>query len=255
MDVEAFCAVVAVADARHGGRAAELGSRLAEVGNVPLTILESGRDGERRPSRAHVVLADGDLGGQIVEHAAGRDGAIVVLEAFGGGPPGDRLFDADAEVVLTRLRHPVLVLGPGARVSAAPPTPVVALDAAGSSGAAADAAARWHVTFRSAPPLVVALDPPDPWPDDGTAPVDDPARRAIADLARRGVEASLVRCVALDPATAVLESAESVEEPVVVVAAPRWPGGPSHWYSTARRLIRYAGCPVLVVPTDTDVRT
>jgi nucleotide-binding universal stress UspA family protein len=252
VDVEAFCAVVAVADARHRGRAAELARRLAEVGNVPLTVLESGHDRERSPSRTGVVLADGDLGPQVVEHATGRDGAIVVLEAFGGGPPGDRLFDADAEVVLTRLRHPVLVLGPAARVPPTTPTPVVALDA-GAHVAAAAAAARWQVTFRSPRPLVVALDPPDPWPDDGTASVEDPARRAVADLARHGIEASLVRRVALDPATAVLESAELVEEPVVVVAAPRWPGGPSHWFSTARRLIRRAGCPVLVVPAD--VRT
>ena len=250
--MEAFCAVVAVADARHSGRAVELAGQLAAVGNVPLTVLESGRYGE--PSRRHVALADGDLGRQVVDHAAGRDGAVVVLEAFGGGPPGDRLFDADAEVVLTGLRHPVLVLGPDARVPTTAPTPVVAVDATGASAAAVDAAARWQVTFRSGQPLVVALDPPDSWPDDGSGPVDDPARRAVADLARRGVEASLVRRVALDPASAVLESADLVEEPVVVVAAPRWPGGPSHWYSTARRLIRHAGCPVLVVAADAGQR-
>jgi nucleotide-binding universal stress UspA family protein len=233
VDVDEFCAVVAVADARHGGRAAELAARLAAVGNLPLTVLEC-------------------RGAEVVEHTAGRDGAIIVLEAFGGGPPGDRLFDADAEVVLTRLRHPVLVLGPEARVPTTIPTPVVALDAGGAS-TAVDAAARWHVTFRSGQPVVVALDPPDPWPDEGHAPVHDPARRVVVALARRGVEASLVRRVALDPAAAVLESAELVEEPVLVVAAPRWPGGPSHWYSTARRLIRHAHCPVLVAPANADL--
>ncbi len=264
MDVEAkqrkqrkqrFRAVVAVADARRAGRAAELAHQLAAAGNVPLTILDSGRDGERSPPRSDVPLANGDVGRHVVDQVAGREGAIVVIEAFGGGAPGDRLFDADAEEVLTRLRRPVLVLGPNALVPAAAPTPVMALDGAATPEVAVNAVARWWATFRGPAPLVVALDPPDPWPDDGTAAVEDPARRAVADLARRGVEATLVRRVALEPAAAVVEALEDaglVDQAVVVVATSRWPGGPSHWYSTARRLIRGAACPVLVVPSDAE---
>jgi hypothetical protein len=37
---------------------------------------------------------------------------------------------------------------------------------------------------------------------------------------------------------------------VLIVTSPRWPGEPSHWFHTTRRLIRRSIAPVLVVPAD-----
>ena len=87
---------------------------------------------------------------------------------------------------------------------------------------------------------------------EGEEPLGRVACDAVANLADLGIVAAVRRLVTTDAAASLIEVAGTSESAILVVAAPRSPGRVTHWFATARRLIRYAPCPVLVVPSDTD---
>jgi hypothetical protein len=238
--------IIGVSDRRRPDvRSEALAARLSAVGDVPLTVLEL-VDETFEMTASPVVprsirLSGTTLGHELVEHIGRGDDALVVLDAHGGGFPGDRLLDDDVETVLERTGPPVMVVGPNA-ATVMPNTLLVAVDAATPLDAAARVATRWHQSFGATQLELVELVAPDPWPPDD---VPDPGtHRLLGHLAVR-----LERCSTSDPVDALLEVTAQSDNPALLVVAPRWPGR-SHWYSTARHLVRQGTSPVIVVSAD-----
>lgn len=252
MDTDRFCAVLTVRDDHHRGLAPVIAQRLAAEAGAPLTVFDATRDAARSDewrSARTVVLDPHEVGARVKADVAGRDGALLVVDAHGGGSGGQGLLDADVEHVLTGAHLPVLVVGPRASVPDGDWVLVVPVDGTGAEQAPCRVAARWLHTFATAGVLVVALDVADTWPDDGTEPSSDPAGAAIATLAQEGARATAIHRATGDAAATIIDVALATPASVIVAvgsAAER----PSHWPATVRRLVREAPCPVLVVPDD-----
>lgn len=246
-----FCALVTICDDHHRGVAPALAERLATSANVPLTVFDATSDAARpkeRPARA-VALDPHGVGSRVAADVKGRDGALLVLDAHGGGAGGAALLDLDAEHMLARIGQPLLLLGPRAAVPEGPWALVVPVDGTGVEQAPWRTAARWLRTFPPAHIVVVALTAADTWPDDGTEPTSDPAADVVAALQRDGARATMLRRPTADPAATLIEVAGGTPG-AVIVAAGSAPHRTSHWSSTVRRLVRRAPCPVLVVPDE-----
>lgn len=238
-----FCSVLAVHDRYRRGVAAAAAQQLATAGGLPLTIFEVTATGSDESAAASDRRAVREIAAAI----RARVGALVVLEALGGGPVADRLFDDEAEHLLTHLRLPMLVFGPRAEVGADPPVLLlVAADAGESNAAIVPVVTAWANTFETQT-IVIGLDPPDPWPDDSTAPSVDPQRHIAAALRAAGVQVELQRRATTDPVDALLEAATSITGAVIVVPGARSSMSLNHWFSTSRQLIRRAPVPILVV--------
>ena len=90
------------------------------------------------------------------------------------------------------------------------------------------------------------------WPP-GTIEEADERRHVdeVAEtLAGRGIDAAAKIIHGWDAVSSLLAFADRVEDPVFVMTSDRWARGPSHWYSTTRRLVQQSPHPVLVVPSD-----
>jgi nucleotide-binding universal stress UspA family protein len=244
-----FCAVVALRDGHHRDLAPDVARRLGADGDVPVTVVDI-----VSPGRDRWPEDDGSRGrpaiGEIAVGLAGRDGVLVVIDAHGGGPIAGPLFDDSAEHLLTHTGQPILVLGPGVGRPSGQRSLLVPVDSSGRADDVLDVTVRWCATFGSAPVTVLGLDVPDPWPDESSGPVADAPRQAAARLRRRGLDVDLVRRPALDTAAVLLDASAAVAGAVLVVPGARSPGSDGHWYATARRLVRMAPCPVLVVPAQ-----
>ncbi len=250
-----FASLVTVYDGRRPTTAVStMIGRLAAAG---LDVTELDADGHDEPDllrpaarrSVHVPLAAGSVGAGIAEHVASRDGALLVIDALGGGAAADRLRDDDVEHVLEHVVQPVMLLGPGAAPTELPATLVVPIDGSGLAGAALPVIVRWCHTFAGTTVVLLGLAAADPWPADASAPPSDDVDRAGAVLAEHGCAAAVDRPRSADTASLLVDTSREHGR-VLVVAAPRWPGSATHWYSTARRLIRQASCPVLIVPAD-----
>ena len=158
------------------------------------------------------------------------------------------MFDDSAEHLLAHTRQPILVLVPGVARPSGRRSLLVPIDGSGRAGDVLDTTMRWCRTFGPAPVTVLGLDVPDPWPDESSDPVEDAPRQAATRLRRSGLDVDLLRHPALDTAAALLDTSAAVADAVLVVPGARSPGSDGHWYATARRLVRSAPCPVLVVP-------
>ncbi len=250
MTTTSFSSVVAVEDGQHAGRALAVAERLSAAAALPLTVLAPpgahGRDGVAEPS-VRVIGAGDDFGPAVAEHLAGRAGMLVVIAAYGGGPPAGRLYDTVAELVLTTVPQPILVLGPHAPDVHGSSPLLLPVDGDSIASSACTAARRWADTFAPEPVDVLALQPPDTWPADATDPVMEHGRTVAAELAAGGLAATLRRVVVADadPVRAIADAAAGLDA-VVAVAAPRWPTSNEHWFATSRRLIRQGPCAVLV---------
>ena len=246
-----FCSVVALRDRHHRDLAPAVARRLGADGQLPVAVVDVGVPG--RDPQPDGEDARADRIREIAGGLTGRDGVLVVIDAYGGGPVAGALFDETAEQLLTRAGQPILVIGPGVATPSGPWSLLVPVDSSGSGGGALDVTLRWCASFGPTPVTVVGLDVPDPWPDDGSGPVVDAPRQAAARLRRAGLDVDLVRRPAGDPSAVLLVVSATVVGAVLVVPGARSPGSDGHWYATARRLVRTAPCPVLVVPTrDAD---
>ena len=251
-----FTTIVTVRDRRRGAARGEVAGRgLAIAGNLGLCVLEvDGADVGTSDPEPTLPVARAGVSQAVVDHVKGGDGALAVIDAHGGGPAGDPLFDTAAERILQRCPQPVLVLGPRADVLLPTRTLVVPSDGAGLVTAAIDAVQAWIECFGAADVTVLALGAADSWPTADDAPPADDAQRAVNTLAAGGIPAQLVRSADTEPAAAIVAACPDQAGTVVVLAAPRWPSTPTHWFSTARRLIRNGGHPVLLVPADLPSR-
>jgi nucleotide-binding universal stress UspA family protein len=253
-----FTTVIAVRDRRRPGGGEALGRAIAAAGHLPLTVLEVDEGDPRTiPAaatghRIRLLVPSTAVGSAVIDHAEGRDGALIVIDALGGGPAGDELFDRDAEHILEHCPHPVLVLGPHANETW-PATLIVPSDGAGLVPAAIPVVRSWIESIGAADVTVLALGAVDSWPATDDAPPLDDADEAMAALRADGIPASLVRSTVTEPDQAILAACAAHHgRAIVVVAAPPWSDAVTHWFSTSRRLIRHASCPVLVVPTEFD---
>jgi nucleotide-binding universal stress UspA family protein len=164
----------------------------------------------------------------LCEHLAGHDGSL--------------LLDRTAEAIMSHLPHPLLLLGPrqtnprgDAQLS-----PITVRDGASEAATLDSATETWISTFTKVQPELLDVFPPDPWPRSGV----DPGPKVRE--ARSGTVLTELRAV--DLGDAVLSHLNGRRDAVVVVSSPRWSSAASHWWSTARRLVRHLSCPVLVVP-------
>ena len=245
-------------------RAIGVAVSLARRNKLPvevLSVVATGRDPAdaeqlRRTSsgvRRHVTVTGDDVAAAIVEHVGGRDGALLVMATGGAGLVSGQRRSVTGEV-LAGLIQPVLLLGPAVpnAVPLASPTLVAAIDRTHEPPLPVSMIDSWQRTFGGHRPCVVDVVATGGWP---AGQIDDAVERQPADsaaelLAARGIDAAAKTVHAEDPASALLQFAFGLDDPVLLVMSDRWAGGPSHWYSTARRLVQRSPRPVLVVPRD-----
>jgi hypothetical protein len=235
-----------------------LARRLAAAGNLSVQVvygeLDDGtRDGTpgwrlQRRLDAHglsaatlSVVRSNEPELAVSEHLAGHEGSLVLRGTSAGGHEGGPLLDRVAETIMRQLAHPLLLLGPR-QVNPRRDdqlSPITVRDGASELASLLSATESWTETFTNIHAELVDVVPPDPWP---RMDVDNIDRRE----AGQGTDITELRT--LDLGAAILSHLDGRHDAVVVVSSPRWPSTPSHWWATARRLVRQLPCPVLVVP-------
>ena len=214
----------------HGDRALPMARRLAATAGIPLelvTVSSPALDEEldryeldRRGRATDIpwtatILHDNDPAAAIIGFVVARPRALVVMATRARSAIGGLVLGSVSEGLLSQADRPFLLIGPHAAPDAAPSalTPVAGLEVgprADAIGAALDA---WSASFDGPPPQL--------------ADVSDDAH-------------------AVD---ALMELADRVDNPVIVVASSRWTDPErTHLRSVARRLAHDAHHPVLVVP-------
>jgi nucleotide-binding universal stress UspA family protein len=261
-----FNTVIVTADLAAGSdRAVHFARTLASRGRLPLELLtvippESDRaHAERRgealaqavSGRLTVAVAD-DVATAILEHARGRDGALLVMGTGGAGLVSEIRHSITGDL-LASIPQPVLLVGPAVPqgVLLAAPTLVAGIDRT-HLDPAQSVIESWQRTFGGQPPRVVDIVAITGWPVDAMDPSAerDGVAAVVEALAAQGIEAVAEVLHGADPVTSLLEFADELTDPVFLTTSDRWAGGPSHWYSTTRRLVQRSTRPVLIVPSD-----
>ena len=262
-----FNTVIVATDLAAGpDRSLDFARTLAARGHLPLELLtvrppaSDPRHADRRGEAwAHsvgarlTVAVDDDVATAILEHVRGREGALLLMGTGGAGLVSGvrRSITGD---LLGSVPRPVLLLGPAVPqgVSLSTPTLVAGVDRTHEASPALSVITSWQRTFGGHPPRIVDVVATSGWPADT---VDQSAelhavRAVVQALGVQGIEAAAAVLQGADPMTSLLEFAEGLEDPVFLTTSDRWAGGPSHWYSTTRRLVQHSTRPVLVVPSD-----
>ena len=267
--------VVALDLSGAGDRALPVATSLARRGGLLIelvSVVPPDRDPEAETWRLeesvgrlgigpHVttVVRHEHAGTAISEHLSGRDGALLVLATSARAALDEDHAGSVSEFVLSTLRQPVLLVGPGVDVDHAfgAPALVAAVDGLDLVAAALPVIESWARTFGGPPPELVEVIPLVPAIARHAGRRLEAARvRACVDrLASIGVAAEGNVLYGDDAATALAARADEVPDAVLVVAAERWPGAGTHWRATSRKLAFRSSRPVLVVPSDRDVRT
>jgi nucleotide-binding universal stress UspA family protein len=260
-----FCSLVVGLDLdQDTGRAGPVAAALGRLAHVPVEAVavapedagpNARRELDRRiaanglPEGARYVLRGEHPGRAIAQHVTHRDGVLLVMGAATWGASGPYRLDETTEEVLGNMSEPVLVVGPSCDLHLTrTATPVLIVDGTDIADAAVSVVAVWVRTFPGTVPRVVEVVPP--------AGVAVAARdvghvaRYLDQLRQRGVAASADVLHGHEPVPELVTYADRLDDAVLVVTSPRWPGEPSHWFNTTRRLIRYSRRPVLVVPAD-----
>jgi nucleotide-binding universal stress UspA family protein len=203
------------------------------------------------------VMRHEHAGTAISEHLSGRDGALLVLATSARAALDDDHAGSVSEFVLSTIRQPILLVGPGVDVGRAVGAPalVAAVDGFDFIAAALPVIESWGRTFGGPPPEFVEVIPFVPAIARHAGRRLETARvRAWVDrLAAIGAAAEGNVVYGDDAATALAGRADEVPDSVLVVAAERWPGAGTHWRATSRKLALRSSRPVLVVPSDRDV--
>lgn len=195
-----------------------------------------------------VVIHSESPGGEIGDHVSGRDGTLLVIATTAHGGRDEHQLGTVTDEVLRRTRQPVMVVGPRAVEAAG--CLVVATDDAETAGAAMPVVERWLATFGDREVRIVEVRAPDAWPErapDAPAPWLD---RYVDQLGACGITAVGEVVRGFDPVVSVVDGIAGTDVAMIVVTSPSDPGQPTHWFRTARRLIRFAPRPVLVVPAE-----
>src|SRR5215203_2208557 len=117
-----FCAVISVRAAFRRGVAEHVARHLAHDAGIAFSPFELIDRDEARLDRASAPRDVIDVASAITSRA----GALLVIDALGGGPDADRLYDTDAEHLLANVPLPTLVFGPHATLDVADPVLVIA---------------------------------------------------------------------------------------------------------------------------------
>jgi nucleotide-binding universal stress UspA family protein len=252
-----------------GDRALPIARSLARLGGVPIELVAVVPPGvaglDRRGFEEHVrqhalgrhtatVLEHHEPGLAITEHVSGRDGALLVLATTAKAALDDDYAGGVSEYVLSTLRQPVLLVGPRVDVDRelSSSSLVAAIDGSGLDAVALPVIESWIRTFGGVNPTFVEVIPYVPAIAEHAGPALEAAHlRACVDrLATFGIGAGGAVIYGDEPASALVDHAEKVENAVLVVTAERWPGAGTHWRSTSRKLAFGSSRPVLVVPAD-----
>jgi nucleotide-binding universal stress UspA family protein len=188
------------------------------------------------------------VGSVITDHVSHRDGALLVIATTAHGGHDEHQLGAVTDDVLRRTHQPVMVVGPRAALSSG--CLVVLVDDEGGADAAMPIVQRWLTTFGDREVRVVEVRAPDAWPEHVD---DEPAScvdQYVDQLAGRGISATGEAVSGIDPVESVIAGMARTDVAMVVVTSPADIGQPTHWFHTARRLIRFSPRPVLVVPLD-----
>jgi nucleotide-binding universal stress UspA family protein len=169
-------------------------------------------------------------------------------------PIGEFLLGSVSEELLAHTGHPVLLVGPHARVAdpSGSPTLVAGVDGSDVSEALLPALVSWKAAFGGARPwLVEVLDIPRERGADVDVAESADVHRLADSFARKGLDTEWEVTHARHPADALIDFADRVDDAVIAVASVRWTD-PHHAHRTsvARRLAHQAHHPVLVVPAD-----
>jgi nucleotide-binding universal stress UspA family protein len=235
----------------HGRRiAVELVTVVDGAAPMAVVSAELGRRAQRYGllRAEHFVVHGAHPGSELLDHVSGRDGALLVIATTAHGGADEHQLGAVTDDVLRRTRQPVMVVGPRAVLSAG--CLVVVVDDAGTADAALPVVERWVETFEDCGVRIVEIQALDAWPrdvDDGrTRDVD----RYVDQLGAHGIQAIGEVAPGLDPVLGVIDGVARTDVAMIVVTSPPDIGQPTHWFHTARRLIRFSPRPVLVVPVD-----
>ena len=261
--------VVPVDLSSAGDRALPIGRSLARACGVPLelvTVVPPGDDGlDSRGLDEHVrrhglgphaatVLQHHEPGLAITEHMAGRTGALLVLATTAKAAIDEDYAGSVSEYVLSTLRQPVVLVGPRVDVDRGLPSPnlVIAVDGSGLDLVALPVIASWMRTFGGGSPSFVEVIPFVPAIAEHAGPALEAAvvRDRVERLATFGIGAEGSALYGEEPAVALVDHVEHLENAVLVVTAERWAGAGTHWRSTSRKLAYRSSRPVLVVPAD-----
>ena len=203
------------------------------------------------------MLEHDEPGPAITEHVTGRDGALLVLATTAKAALDEDYAGSVSEHVLSTLRQPVLLVGPRVDVDRGLSSPnlVVAVDGSALGAVALPVIASWTRTFGGGTPTFVEVIPfvPAIAEHAGRALEAAHLREWVDRLATYGVDAGGEVIYGEEPASALTDHAEHVENAVLVVTAERWAGAGTHWRSTSRKLAFRSSRPVLVVPADMGV--
>jgi nucleotide-binding universal stress UspA family protein len=206
-----------------------------------------------RPAATH-VLHDNDPAAALVAFLADRPGALVVMGTRARSRLGEFLLGSVSEELLTHTQHPVLMVGPHARVAhpSGSPTLVAGVDGSDVSAVLLPTLVTWKESFGGATPwLLEVLD----VPREPTGPLDvaesAEVHRLAATFASKGLDTEWEVAHAKHPADALIDFADRVDDAVIAVASARWTDPhQAHWTSVARQLAHEAHHPVLVIPAD-----
>jgi nucleotide-binding universal stress UspA family protein len=261
--------VVPVDLSTAGDRALPIARSLARAGGVPFELVAvvspgaGGLDrraldehaGRHAPGRHTITVLEHDEPGlAITEHVSGRDGALLVLATTAKAAIDENYGGGVSEYVLSTLRQPVLLVGPRVDVDRGLPSPnlVAAVDGSGLGAVALPVIASWTRTFGGGQPTFVEVIPLVPAIAEHAGRALEAAhlREHVDRLATFGVEARADVIYGEEPASALADHIEHVENAVILVTAERWAGAGTHWRSTSRKLAFRSSRPVLVVPAD-----
>jgi nucleotide-binding universal stress UspA family protein len=264
-----FSSIIVPLDLEPGGdRGLPIAAALAQRAQIPLELVtvsspavpeardlyelavRSPLDGTRR---TRTVLHDNDPATALAAFVAERPAALVVMATRARGFVAGQLLGSVSERVLARTDRPVLLVGPGASISApsGSPTLVVGVDGTPRSEAVLPTLAVWTASFGGPPPWLIEVLPvpreQERWDISETSHL----HRLASRLEEHGIEAEWEVAHARHAADALIEFAGQVTDPVLVVASTRWTD-PDHRHltSVARKLAHEARHPVLVVPAE-----
>ena len=261
--------VVAVDLERSGERALPVALALGQLVGLPVeivTVASRDRSGARQvidldrrasalgvAARSIVVLHDDDPGRAIAAQVNNCDGALLVMATTARSALGVPVHGSVSEEVLGHVRQPVLLIGPNVQEPChmAKATLVACVDGSDSAEAALPVMVSWARSFGGPRPWFVEVIPPlgASFTAEGGDLESTHVRSFVERLAADGIGASWRVLRGTDPVATLREFADDISGSVLVVTSERWPGS-SHWYSTARKLVRWSPRPVLLVPAD-----
>jgi nucleotide-binding universal stress UspA family protein len=261
--------VVPVDLSTAGNRALPIARSLGRAGSLPVELVAvvppGGAAIDHRALEEHVrqhalgphtttVLQHHEPGLAITEHVSSRDGALLVMATTAKAALDVDYAGSVSEYVLSTVRQPVLLVGPRVDVDRGLPssTLVAAVDGSGLGAVALPVLASWTRTFDGGHPTFVEVIPfvPAIAEHAGRALEAAHLRAWVERLATFGIDAGGDVIYGEEPASALADYADHVENAVLVVTAERWAGAGTHWRSTSRKLAFGSSRPVLVVPAD-----